>query len=79
MKFTPELAFNGGRVRRWIMTPKHCWRCISSPNYPARAFPITAKMRPAGGLQRTDGRHSQRGMMWLLEVDGAVVRYGQCV
>ena len=74
MKFTPELAFNGGRVRPLDYDDAEALLALyQQPELPGQSIPDNSEAMSRLVDYSVQMAATQRGMMWLLEVDGAVV------
>lgn len=74
MKFTPELSFNGGRVRPLTYDDADALLALyQQPELPGQSIPQNADAMSRLVDYSVQMAATQRGMMWLLEVEGAVL------
>lgn len=73
MKFTPELPFAGGRLRPLTYDDADIlFSLYSQPEIPGQNPPTNAEQMTRMVDYSVQMAATQRGMMWLLEVDGEV-------
>src|SRR5690554_3911461 len=74
MKFTPELEFEGGKVRPLTLDDlDHLWNIYQQPELPGQSKPKEKEQLARLVDYSIKMAATQRGMMWLLEVDGQVL------
>ena len=74
MKFTPELEFEGGKVRPLTLDDlDHLWNIYQQPELPGQTKPKEKEQLARIVDYSIKMAATQRGMMWLLEVDGQVL------
>lgn len=74
MKFTPELTFAGGRVRPLTYDDADAlFALYQQPELPGQRIPDNKEHMTRMVDYSVQMAATQRGMMWLLEVDGDVV------
>src|SRR5690554_3558384 len=74
MKFTPEIEFEGGKVRPLTLDDlDHLWNIYQQPELPGQSKPKEKEQLARLVDYSIKMAATQRGMMWLLEVDGQVL------
>lgn len=74
MKFTPELPFDGGKLRALSLADKEIlFALYQQPELPGQSLPSDIEAMTRIVDYSIKASATQRGMMWLLEVDGKVL------
>lgn len=74
MKFTPELAFEGGKIRPLSLADKDIlFALYQQPELPGQGKPSDPEEMVKIVDYSIKASATQRGMMWLIEIDGEVL------
>lgn len=74
MKFTPELAFEGGKIRPLSLADKDIlFSLYQQPELPGQGKPNDPEAMVKIVDYSIKASATQRGMMWLIEIDGEVL------
>lgn len=74
MKFTPELEFNGGKIRPLSLDDiDHLWNIYQQPELPGQVTPSQKEQLARIVDYSIKMAATQRGMMWLIEIDNNIL------